>query len=121
MTNPLNLIVLYVSDLDASRRFYTACGLDFEPEKHGSGPLHFSTTLPTGLVLELYPQGSKAVTRTRLGFVVKNLDHARRALEAVGCTGLSTPKSLDYGLVSTVSDPDGNTVELVVAPAAANA
>lgn len=63
----LNLLVVYASDLEASRRFYTACGLRFVTEQHGSGPLHYSVTMPSGLVFELYPCGRGRPTRTRLG------------------------------------------------------
>ncbi|MBS9532396.1 VOC family protein [Mycobacterium sp. M1] len=68
----LSLIVLYVADLEASRRFYEdTVGLTFAREKHGNGPIHYAATIAGGCVLELYPAGpSRPPTRTRLGFMV---------------------------------------------------
>lgn len=113
MTNPLNLIVIYATSLEESVRFYTACGLRFDPERHGKGALHYSTTLPSGLVLELYPSGEKRATRTRLGFAVNESDRVLRDLSAAGWPDVSGPRDLDYGRVRIVHDPDGNAVELV--------
>ncbi|MGB5111188.1 MAG: VOC family protein [Mycobacterium sp.] len=62
----LSLLILYVSDIDASREFYTGLGLHLVREQHGRGPEHYSARLDGGLVLELYPCGSGPVTRTRL-------------------------------------------------------
>lgn len=62
----LSLLVLYVSDLDASRDSYTGLGLDLVREQHCRGPEHWSAHLGGGLVLELYPCRSGPVTRTRL-------------------------------------------------------
>ncbi len=44
----LTLLVLYVTDPDASLRFYTAVGLRFAAEQHGGGPLHYAAQLPAG-------------------------------------------------------------------------
>ena len=63
----LTLLVLYVADIDEALRFYTAVGLRFTVEQHGSGPRHYSAALPGAVVLELYPAGSRPPTRTRLG------------------------------------------------------
>ena len=54
-TPGLSLLVLYCTDLDGCRRFYTALGLDFSPEQHGQGPGHWAAVLAGGTVLELYP------------------------------------------------------------------
>ena len=62
----LSLLILYVSDLDASRDFYADLGLNLRREQHGMGPVHWSAQLDGGLVLELYPAGGGTVTRTRL-------------------------------------------------------
>lgn len=113
MRGALNLLVLYVTDLDASVRFYTACGLTFTPERHSSGPLHFSATTPGGVVLELYPSGAGAPTRTRIGFAVDDAERVASALAAAGWPEASEPRDLDYGRVRVVRDPDGNAVELV--------
>lgn len=67
----LSLLVLYTEQLDACREFYAALGLRWGEERHGSGPMHYSTTLPGGLVLELYPGAPGRDTgRLRLGITV---------------------------------------------------
>lgn len=113
MTGPMSLLVIYATDLDESLRFYTACGLEFEPERHGSGPLHYSTSLSSNMVLELYPCGNKPATRTRLGFAVDDGERTLRNLANAGWADSSAPRDLDYGRVRVVRDPDGNAVELV--------
>lgn len=115
MIRPLNLLVLYVTDLDTAVRFYTACGLNFNLEQHGSGPLHHSAVIAEPLVLELYPRGEGAVTRTRLGFAVDDAAVVVADLRAAGYTDISEPSDLDYGRVRVARDPDGNAVELVEA------
>lgn len=46
-----SLLVLYVSDLAESRRFYELLGFTFVREQHGDGPVHYSAELPGGLIL----------------------------------------------------------------------
>lgn len=89
----LNYIVLYVSDIDASRDWYeSALGLRFQREHHGNGPIHYSTQLD-GTALELYPSGDRPVTRTRIGLSVPDLYRVR-------------PEP------SVITDPDGNVIEV---------
>lgn len=115
---PLTLIVIYVSDLSASTRFYTAVGLELQEEKHGTGPTHCSTTLPGGTVLELYPQGNRPASRNRLGFGIADLDAAVEAVQMIAPGALlSGPELREYGTVAVVEDPDGNRVELLSAAA----
>ncbi len=84
----LSYAVLYVSDLDASARFYRALGLDLLAEQHGGGPIHYSCDL-AGTVLELYPAGTRPPTRTRLGLRVPGAERT-----------------------APLRDPDGNVVEV---------
>lgn len=64
----LNLLVLYVSDLNESRKFYELLGLDLTLEQHGpEGPVHYSAELSGGLILELYPAPVGLTSRVRLG------------------------------------------------------
>lgn len=99
----LTLLVLYVGDVDRSREFYELLGLRFVEERHGDGPVHYAAELPTGVVLEIYSAGEKAVTRARLGFVVRDRPAAADALRSAGFT---------VKRQSLVVDPDGNRVEL---------
>lgn len=110
MTAPLNLVVIYASDIEASRRFYTACGLAFVRERHGRGPVHYAAELPGGTVLELYPRRGGPPTRTRLGLAVADIDRVLRSLAAAGC---DAGTAAGDGGGFTVRDPDGNAVELV--------
>lgn len=111
---PLSLVVLYVSDLPSSVAFYSALGLRFVDEKHGSGPLHYSVSLPGGTVMELYPRGNREASRTRLGFTVTDLDAAVASVEAASGRGpVGPPDRRADGLVAVMLDPDGNKVELV--------
>lgn len=111
----LNLLVIYAGDLDESLRFFTACGLTFTAERHGSGPLHYSASLPGGVVFELYPCGGRPPTRARLGFSIADAKMTLDDLAAAGWPESSEPLDLDCGRVRVVRDPDGNAIELVEA------
>lgn len=47
-------LVVYCKDLEKSRQFYESCGLRFNHEQHGTGPVHYTASVGLGL-LELYP------------------------------------------------------------------
>jgi transcriptional regulator with XRE-family HTH domain len=111
----INLLVLRVADLDASRAFYAALGLDLIPERHGKGPLHYSCTVQQ-TVMELYPctEPSSEHNRLRFGFEAQ-----KQVLERLLASGLlkqppriirSQPRSEVY----LVRDPDENSIELEV-------
>jgi hypothetical protein len=38
-------LVIKTSDIDSLKEFYTLLGLQFVQEKHGAGPLHYSTMI----------------------------------------------------------------------------
>lgn len=99
----LSLVVLYVSDPERSRDFYELLGLDFTEEHHEGGPVHHAAALPGGTVLELYPAGDRPVTRTRLGFMVRDRGAVAAALRSAGFT---------VKRQSLAIDPDGNRVEI---------
>lgn len=108
--NPaLSLVVLRVSDLTVSRRFYEQLGLTFRREQHGSGPEHLSTVLGD-VVLELYPDRlGPTAAGVRLGLVVADLDLiASRCAAAVISDG-----ERDGRRLLLVQDPDGHRIELV--------
>ncbi|CPT03428.1 MULTISPECIES: VOC family protein [Mycobacteriaceae] len=104
----LSLVVLYVADLDSSRRFYELLGLDLVEERHEGGPVHYSAQLPGGTVLELYPSGDRSVTHTRLGFMVRDRAAVAAALRSAGFT---------VKRQSLAIDPDGSRVEITDAEA----
>ncbi|MEO3973846.1 VOC family protein [Streptomyces sp. CAU 1734] len=91
----IDLIVIHTGRLEACHAFYTGLGLNFAPERHGTGPDHWAAVLGDGAVLELYPAGDRPATgRLRLG------------LTASG--GSAAPGR------HVLTDPDGRTVVLTV-------
>ncbi|OHU33371.1 hypothetical protein BKG79_22485 [Mycobacteroides chelonae] len=98
----LNLVVLYVSDLDESRKFYELLGLDLTREQHGpEGPVHYAAELSGGTVLELYPAPTGVTSRVRLGLQIPDPAAAVERLR----TAHFTVKRSDLAV-----DPDGNRV-----------
>jgi lactoylglutathione lyase len=113
ITACLNLVVLRVTDIEVSGRFYAAFGINFIREKHGNGPEHLSGQSGS-LMLELYPLGSAASTAAvRLGFSVPLLAPVIHAVTQTGGYLLSEPQSCVWGLRAVVSDPDGHKIELL--------
>lgn len=99
----INLLVLYVSDIAESRRFYELLGLTFVREQHGDGPVHYSAELFGGLILELYPAPAGVESRVRLGLTVSD-PHA--VVDRLRTAGFTVKRS-DLAI-----DPDGNRVVL---------
>lgn len=110
----LKLLVLKTSDLERMRGFYDLLGVEFTPERHGNGPLHYAGMVGNA-VFELYPlpPGAAAVAATpRLGFAVADVNRVMRQLESFGVTIVSKPRQTEWGLRAVVKDPDGRTVEI---------
>jgi hypothetical protein len=106
----LHLIVLRCADVERSRAFYAAVGLDPTPERHGSGPPHYSCAMGA-IVLELYPQGSQPPTvGVRIGLSVADVRIAVEAVRALG-TG-EVMRVDDHHTQALLGDPDGNAVHL---------
>lgn len=101
----LKLLVLRCADLKKSKRFYSALGMQFVEEQHGSGPLHYSTVIDD-IVLELYPASQAPADDLRLGFVVTDMEAVRNACEIV------QEFKRDNTQISIVIDPDGRRIEL---------
>ncbi|MGF1578514.1 MAG: VOC family protein [Gemmataceae bacterium] len=112
MTVPsLRLLVMYTSRLPEVLAFYERLGLEFVPEQHGKGPVHYSANL-NEFVLELYPAqaANPECKLVRLGFSVENLDNVVRLLDTTET--LSEPTRSSRGHRAIVKDPDGRVVEL---------
>ena len=113
----LSLLVLRTTMLVACLEFYRSLGLAFVEEKHGRGPVHYSSSA-NGIVIEIYPQTQNGVTelgaeRTiRLGFTVESLVATLQSLETVGARVLRSPALTRWGHVAVVLDPDGREVEI---------
>lgn len=104
----LNLVVLRCRDLERSLRFYAALGLDLVEEKHGRGPVHYSSALG-GVVLELYPARGRSTADVRIGIVVHDIASALSEVRALG--GVVESEDVTAALVV---DPDGHKVELTM-------
>jgi len=113
----MNLIVLRATDLEKSRAFYRALGLEFQQEQHGTGPVHYASIMRE-FVIEIFPgkQGSAPDRRqagaTMLGFQVENLDIVIETLKNIGTEILTPPQDSQWGRQAVVQDPDGRAVEL---------
>ncbi len=112
MTTTINLIVLYVRDLERSRQFYAQIGLQFAREKHGNGPEHFACE-SSSIVFELYPHSAPDASTNvvRLGFCVESVDQTLAQMTSCGFEAQATPNDSPWGRRVVVRDPDGNFVE----------
>jgi lactoylglutathione lyase len=115
MSQPqFSLLVLRTAEPEKLLPFYKAIGLEFVQEQHGSGPVHFSSTLGE-MVLEIYPlkagAGIENPATPMLGFRVESLDNALNRLNGVGAkTG--ELKTSEWGRWCNAFDPDGRTVQV---------
>lgn len=110
----LNLIVIRSLDIEKSRTFYEQIGLNFQPEQHGKGPVHYASVLKNDIVFEIYPSQKDVLEdESRLGFKVDNLDQLIEALEVQNIEVLQKAKKTAWGYRAVVKDPDGRKVELV--------
>jgi predicted enzyme related to lactoylglutathione lyase len=110
----LKLVVLRVSELDKSARFYRALGFHLKLEKHGSGPEHYSCNAGA-VMLELYPV-TKAVSEpgaVMLGFEVASIIETLRSVTEQGGSVISGPTETKWGLRAVVLDPDGYKLEMI--------
>ena len=118
MSNPpLSLIVLRSSQMQATLAFYKTLGFTFVEEKHGSGPVHYSTETASG-VLEIYPAEAaeprhwKSSGATMLGFSVSSLNDVLASFEKSSLQLILSPKDSPWGRRAIVADPDGRAIEL---------
>jgi catechol 2,3-dioxygenase-like lactoylglutathione lyase family enzyme len=116
-------VVLVVTDLDASLRFWT--GVLGLPLGHRSGPY---AQLDTGTTrIALYQRDAMAATLGRplqapapdapafeVGFKVPDVDAAYAELVAAGARAVHPPTDQTWGQrTAYVADPDGHLIELV--------
>ena len=105
----LSYLVLRCADLELSRQFYEALGVQLLPEQHGSGLKHYSSDVG-GVILELYPFGGKPTSGLQIGFVVPDLGRVVEVLRSQWAT-VAMEDSGSAAAV-TVTDPDGHRIEL---------
>jgi predicted enzyme related to lactoylglutathione lyase len=108
----LALVVISSPDINVLKAFYEKLDLTFVEERHGKGPVHYSTLIGK-TVFEIYPLSpGQTLQVNRLGFGVENIDMTVAKLIASGFRVLSVPKQTDYGYRAFAKDPDGRTVEI---------
>jgi lactoylglutathione lyase len=111
------MLVLRTTNIDACLEFYRRLGLAFIEEKHGNGPVHYSSS-SSGVLIEIYPEPQKNVTEhkaeasIRLGFTVEVLAATLESLETTGARVLRSPTLTQWGQVAVILDPDGREVEI---------
>lgn len=103
--------------MGACLEFYRMLGLSFIEEKHGKGPVHYSSS-SNGVIIEIYPEPQKNLTEhaalgaIRLGFRVESLKATLESLETAGARILRPPAITQWGYVAVTLDPDGREVEI---------
>jgi lactoylglutathione lyase len=113
----LSLLVIRTARVDACLEFYQRLGLAMVAEKHGKGPVHYSSS-SNGITVEIYPETRKNSTECRaertlrLGFMVESLAATLESLETLGATLLTPPSITQWGRLAVVLDPDGREVEI---------
>lgn len=113
----LSLLVLRTTNIDACLEFYRRLGLAFVEEKHGKGPVHYSSS-SNGVTIEIYPRPQKNVTEheaeasIRLGFTVEALASVLESLKTTGARVLRPPALTRRGRVAVALDPDGREIEI---------
>jgi lactoylglutathione lyase len=113
----LSLLVLRTARIGACLEFYQRLGLAMVEEKHGKGPVHYSSS-SNGITVEIFPETKKnyiengAERTLRLGFMVESLAETLESLKAIGATVLNPPSITQWGHLAVVLDPDGREVEI---------
>ena len=120
----LGHIVLYVSDLERSRRFYGDVLGWPEVARLGGKGIMFSTgrTHHELLLLEVGPDAEPIPKGRRVGMyhfgvkVGESDDELREAREAVAAAGATVVGTSDHAVTHSlyILDPDGNEVELYI-------
>lgn len=102
----INLLVLRCKKLETSKQFYERLGFTFVKEKHGGGPLHYSSQ-DAGFVFELYPLAeNEAVGNSRVGFSVKGIQ------QVLSQVPIASQYEFNGKQIYIVRDPDGRKIEL---------
>jgi len=114
------LVIIRSMDINMMVTFYRSLGMEFNEDRHGSGPRHFAVDLG-GIVFEIYPaRKPEDVDRTtRLGFSVADIHSSIISIRELGATIVEEAKQSKWGLRAVVRDPDGRGVELYADESAA--
>ena len=114
----IDAVVLHVADMQRSTEFYAMLGIELDCEKHGDGPVHYTTKLG-GVHFGLYEaqaEGQASIRPTAgasmLGFQVADIDALATALLDAGVEVHTPIQNRSWGRRMIVLDPDGRCVEL---------
>lgn len=112
-TVSVNLVVLYVPDIEVMKDWLCAFGLIFETHQHGNGPIHYGCE-QDGLVLELYPAtDNNPSTHCRLGLQVESASTAIESARKIDARIVIEPKQSPWGIRSVIELPNGMKLELL--------
>lgn len=105
----LEYLVLRTGRMGELKAFFELLGLQFQREKHGRGPVHFSARL-NSFIFELYPLRPNECPEKslRLGFQVVDL---AQVLDGVAELGLHVDRRV--GNRVTVRGPEGRVYDLM--------
>ena len=106
----LSLVVIRSDDIEKSRAFYSALGLDFEQHDHPPCGKHYASE-QDGFVFEICRRNLKEpTTSVFLGLHVGDLEER---LKAIDPTSIVRPaEEGDWGRSAIVVDPDGHRIML---------
>ena len=109
----LSLIVIRATNITENVDFYSQLGMSFIEEKHGSGPLHYSSVF-MGAVFEVYPcRPDELPSNVRLGFRYNRDDAKYISVLDFASKSASTSRIDSDGYeVFIVTDPDKRKIEL---------
>ena len=109
-TIQLNLVVVRSLDPASTVAFYQRLGLSFQQEKHGNGPVHWSSNMGN-LIFEVYPANddNKVDKTTRLGFTILDAESVLSNLRSTDVEIVSDLKLSEWGLRAVVRDSDGRS------------
>lgn len=116
----LGVVVLWTSQLQKMRLFYSGVGLSLEEERHGDGPIHFTMDI-AGVHFAVYEEtkaGSPGLPSrgqsgfTHIGFAVDDLESCFARLKSLGAPVAWEIQSKPWGKAAMFLDPDGRSVEI---------
>ncbi|MEH2442495.1 VOC family protein [Nostoc sp.] len=120
-TISLSFIVIRTMNIESTLSFYSALGMEFIEEQHGTSNLvHYACDLGN-LVLEIYPYKVTLVNsenqqimgaESMLGFNVTSLERTLYNLEKLGIKSKISSKVKNSERRASVIDPDGRIIHL---------
>lgn len=109
----MGIVILYVRDLQKSRKFYTEnLGLNVVEEQSDENFIMLNAETDTFLALEslkVVPAGrAKDPGSAEIGFMVEDVDGTFAAWKAKGIEILQEPETMPFGRNFMAKDPDGH-------------